>query len=76
MSVSKTSGKPEDLPVQSLPESADSDSGRFVGPAPMGVFVPDVGTCDVEGAPYAVTEVSVGKSAGSFILLSIHCWTR
>jgi len=40
MSVSKFSGKPEVLPTQSCPESVDNESVRFVGPAPIGVFVP------------------------------------
>jgi len=40
MSVSKFSGKPEDLPTQSWPDRVDNESVRFVGPAPMGVFVP------------------------------------
>lgn len=73
MSVSKFSGKPEDLPTQSWPDSADSESVRFVGPAPIGVFVPGVPVAEPEYPPMATVLVSVGKRLASLILLSIHC---
>jgi len=74
MSVSKFSGKPEDLPTQSWPERVDKESVRFVGPTPIGVFVP-VDTPE-EKPPVATVFVSVGKRLASLILLRIHCWTR
>ena len=52
------------------------ESGREVGPAPMGVVVPGVPGAVEEEVLEEATFVSVGKRAGSLILERIHCCTR